>query len=168
MASGLTRLVVGADPRRTLLRVGVLVAAGWLLITYGVLSVRGQGPSMLPTVRDGQLMIVDAVSYRLRQPRRGELAAVRWVDDTAVLIKRILAGPGDTIAIREGVVEVNEVALTEPYVVHRARWNMAATSLVPGQFFVVGDNRGMPMDLHTFGTVDRADLIGPVFWIVGN
>jgi signal peptidase I len=168
MATGLARLVVGADPRRTLLRIGVLVVAAWLLITYGILSVRGQGPSMLPTVKDGQLMIVDTVSYRLRRPRRGELAAVRWEDDRAVLIKRILAGPGDTIGIDEGVVTVNDVALAEPYVQHRARWNMRATTLTPDQFFVVGDNRGMPMAQHTFGTVDRADLIGPVFWIVGR
>ena len=168
MASGLARLVVGADPRRTLLRAGVLVVLGWLLITYGILSVRGQGPSMLPTVKDGQLMIVDTVSYRIRRPRRGELAAVRWADDRAVLIKRILAGPGDTIEIAEGIVTVNGVELAEPYVQHRARWNMRATTLTPDQFFVVGDNRGMPMALHTFGTVDRADLVGPVFWIVGN
>jgi signal peptidase I len=168
MATGLARLVVGADPRRTLLRVGVLVVAAWLLITYGILSVRGQGPSMLPTVKDGQLMIVDTVSYRWRRPRRGELAAVRWEDDRAVLIKRILAGPGDTIGIAEGRVTVNDVELAEPYVAHRARWNMRATTLTPDQFFVVGDNRGMPMAQHTFGTVDRADLIGPVFWVVGN
>ena len=168
MASGLARLVVGADPRRTLLRAGVLVVVGWLLITYGILSVRGQGPSMLPTVKDGQLMIVDTVSYRIRRPRRGELAAVRWEDDRAVLIKRILAGPGDTIAFRDGIVEVNGVTIAEPYVVHRAPWQMAPTTLTPGQFFVVGDNRGMPMALHTFGTVERADLIGPVFWIVGD
>jgi hypothetical protein len=45
---------------------------------------------------------------------------------------------------------------------------MRATTLTPDQFFVVGDNRGMPMAQHTFGTVERADLIGPVFWVVGN
>ena len=168
MASGLARLIVGSDPRRTLVRIGVLVVAAWLLITYGILSVRGQGPSMLPTVQDGQLMIVDTVSYRIRRPRRGELAAVRWEDDRAVLIKRILAGPGDIIEIADGVVTVNDVALAEPYVQHRARWNMGATTLTPGQFFVVGDNRGMPMAQHTLGTVDLADLIGPVFWIVGR
>lgn len=167
MATGFARLLVGSNPRRTLVRAGVLVVFGWLLITYGILSVRGQGPSMEPTVRDGQLMIVDAVSYRFRRPSRGELAAVRW-DGQAVLIKRILAGPGDTIAISDGVVTVNLVEIAEPYVRQRARWNMAATTLVPDQFFVVGDNRGMPMELHTLGTVSRAELIGPVVWIVGD
>lgn len=167
MASGLARLVVGRDPRRTLLRAAVLVVAGWLLVGYGILPVRGQGPSMQPTVRDGQLMIVDRVSYRLRRPRRGELAAVSWVEDREVLIKRILAGPGDVIAIEGGIVTVNDVALDEPYVHDRAPWRMAATTLGADEYFIVGDNRGMPMAQHTMGVVERARLIGPVVWIGG-
>ena len=90
------------------------------------------------------------------------------IDQRAVLIKRIIAGPGDTITITDGVVDVNDVAIAEPYVQLRARWNMAATTLAPDQFFVVGDNRGMPMAQHTLGTVERADLIGPVFWVIGD
>lgn len=168
MAEGVARLVVGRDPRRTLLRAAVLVVAAWLLIRYGILPVRGQGPSMMPTVRDGQLMIVDRISYRLRLPRRGELAAVTWVEDREVLIKRILAGPGDRIAIAAGVVSVNDVEIAEPYVHDRASWTMAATTLAADEYFVVGDNRGMPMAQHTMGRVARARLIGPVAWVVGQ
>lgn len=167
MASGVARLVVGRDPKRTLLRAGVLIVAGYLLIGYGILPVRGQGPSMAPTVKDGQLMIVNRLAYKLRRPRRGELTAVTWVEDREVLIKRVLAGPGDTIAIVDGVVVVNGVEIAEPYVLQRARWNMAASTMTGDQYFVVGDNRGMPMAQHTMGTVDRARLIGPVAWI-GN
>lgn len=168
MASGVARLVVGRDPKRTLIRAAVLVVAGYLLIAYGILPVRGQGPSMTPTVRDGQLMIVNKLAYAVRRPRRGELTAVTWVEDREVLIKRILAGPGDTIAITNGVVVVNDVAIAEPYVQQRAPWNMAPATMAADQYFVVGDNRGMPMAQHTMGTVDRARLIGPVAWIVGD
>ena len=129
--SALSRLIIGSDPRRTLVRAGILVVAGWLFVSYGILSVRGSGPSMQPTIGDGQLMVVDRVSYRLRRPRRGEVAAVTWEGDRAVLIKRILAGPGDTIAIADGVVDVNGVAIAEPYVVHRAKWNLAPTTMAP-------------------------------------
>ena len=168
MASGIARLIVGRDPKRTLVRAGVLVVAGYLLVAYGILPVRGQGPSMTPTVRDGQLMIVNKLAYKLRRPRRGELTAVTWVEDREVLIKRILAGPGDTIAIANGTVIVNDVEITEPYVQQRARWNMAPATMSGERYFVVGDNRGMPMPQHTMGTVDRARLIGPVAWIVGD
>ena len=164
MAEGLARLVVGRDPVRTLGRVVVLVVGAWLVISYGILAVRGEGPSMQPTIGDGQLMIVSRVSYRWRAPRRGEVVAVRLAGDEAVLIKRILAGPGDRIGIDDGQVVVNDVALDEPYVEHRLPWRMQAVSLAADQYFVVGDNRGMPMALHTMGTVDGNRLIGPVVW----
>jgi signal peptidase I len=164
MADGLTRLVVGRDPARTLVRAAVLVAVAGLVITYGILPVRGEGPSMQPTIADGQLMIVSRVSYRLRAPRRGEVVAVRLAGDEAVLIKRLLAGPGDQIGIDEGQVVVNGVGLEEPYVEHRLPWRMQTVTLAADQYFVVGDNRGMPMALHTMGTVDGDRLIGPVVW----
>jgi signal peptidase I len=164
MAEGLARLVVGRNPARTLRRVIVLVVAAWLVISYGILPVRGEGPSMQPTIGDGQLMIVSRWSYKLRAPRRGEVVAVRLAGDEAVLIKRILAGPGDRIGIDDGQVVVNDVALDEPYVEHRLPWRMQAVTLAADQYFVVGDNRGMPMPLHTMGTVDGHRLIGPVVW----
>lgn len=164
MADGLARLLVGRDPARTLRRVAILVAGAWLLLTYGILPVRGSGPSMQPTIRDGELLVVNRLSYALRDPRRGEVVAVRLAGERAVLVKRILAGPGDRLAINDGVVERNGVALDERYVQHRRAWNLAEQSLGAGQYFVVGDNRGMPMELHTMGTVSRSRLVGPVLW----
>ena len=116
MAEGLARFVVGRNPARTLVRVVVLVAVAAVVVTYGILPVRGQGPSMQPTIRDGQLLIVSRVSFALRAPRRGEVVAVRLAGDEAVLIKRILAGPGDRIGISDGQVVVNDVPIAEPYV----------------------------------------------------
>lgn len=164
MADGLSRLLVGRNPARTLVRALVLVAGAAVLLTWGILPVRGQGPSMQPTIGDGQLLIVSRVSYRLRAPRRGEIVAVRLAGDEAVLIKRILAGPGDVVRIDDGTVTVNDVALAEPYVEFRRPWRMAEVTLAPDQYFVVGDNRGMPMELHTMGTVSGRRLVGPVVW----
>jgi signal peptidase I len=164
MADGLARLVVGRNPARTLRRAAVLVAGTALVLTLGILPVRGEGLSMQPTIRDGELLIVSRVSYRLRAPRRGEIVAVRLAGERAVLVKRILAGPGDRVAIADGDVVVNGVTIAEPYVAHRRPWRMAEVALGADQYFVVGDNRGMPMELHTMGTVARERLIGPVVW----
>lgn len=164
MAEGFARLIVGANPARTAVRSLVLIVGGALLVLYGILPVRGSGPSMLPTIRDGQLMIVGKLSYRLRRPRRGEIAAVRLEDDQAVLIKRIIAGPNDRLAITAGVVTVNGVVLQEPYVQLRNPWRIDEFALGADEYFVVGDNRGMPMELHTMGRVAGNRLIGPVLW----
>ncbi|MEP7117706.1 MAG: signal peptidase I [Acidobacteriota bacterium] len=164
MAEGIARLVVGANPARTAVRAVVLIGAGVLLVNYGILSVRGSGPSMLPNIQDGQLMIVSRLSFRWRPPRRGELVAVHLDDDRAVLIKRIVAGPRDRLTIARGVVEVNGVALAEPYVIFRSPWQVAEFQLGPAEYFVIGDNRGMPMEMHTMGRVAAERLIGPVIW----
>lgn len=164
MAEGLARLFIGANPARTLVRVVVLVVfAAWLVI-YGILPVRGSGPSMLPTIEDGQLMIVGQLSFRLRQPRRGELVAVRLEGERAVLIKRIIASPGDRMSMARGVVSVNGVELEEPYVSLRDPWQIDEFVLGADEYFVVGDNRGMPMEWHTMGRVAKDRLIGPVVW----
>ncbi|MGD9904006.1 MAG: signal peptidase I [Vicinamibacterales bacterium] len=157
-------MIVGRNPARTLVRVVVLVAVAAVGLRWGILPVRGQGPSMQPTIADGQLLIVSRVSYAWRAPRRGEVVAVRLAGDEAVLIKRVLAGPGDTVRIDDGAVVVNEVAIAEPYVRFREPWRMAPVTLGADQYFVVGDNRGMPMALHTMGTVAGQRLIGPVVW----
>jgi signal peptidase I len=164
VADGFARLIVGRDPARTLRRIAILVAGAAALLTWGILPVRGEGPSMQPTIRDGELLIVSRLSYALRAPRRGEVAAVRLAGERAVLIKRILAGPGDRLSIDAGQVMVNDVPIDEPHVVHRRPWRMAELTLGADQYFVVGDNRGMPMELHTLGTVSRTRLVGPVVW----
>jgi signal peptidase I len=164
MATALSRAVVGSDPTRTLVRIVILVGAAYLLVTYGILPVRGSGPSMSPTIRDGEFLVVNRLSYSLRLPRRGEVVAVRLAGEHAVLIKRILAGPGDRLAIQRGAVVVNDVAIDEPYVELRQAWNLDELTLGADQYFVVGDNRGMPMELHTMGTVSRSRLVGPVLW----
>ena len=132
MADGFARLIVGRDPARTLRRIAILVAGAAALLTWGILPVRGEGPSMQPTIRDGELLIVSRLSYALRAPRRGEVAAVRLAGERAVLIKRILAGPGDRLSIDGGQVVVNDVPIDEPYVVHRRPWRMAELTLGAG------------------------------------
>lgn len=61
-------------------------------------------------------------------------------------------------------MDVNGVVLDEPYLSLRNPRHSAEFSLGPDEYFVVGDNRGMPMELDTMGRVVRDRLIGPVLW----
>ena len=88
---------------------------------------------MQPTIRDGELLIVSRLSYRSATPRRGEVVAVRLAGDRAVLIKRILAGPGDGSRSTAARWSVNDVPIDEPYVGARAEpWRMAEVTLGAG------------------------------------
>jgi signal peptidase I len=149
---------------RTFVRIGVLVLVsvgvfGWVLI-----PVRTYGDSMLPTYRSGSFHLVNRVPYLFRQPARGDVVAVRMAGWRVVYVKRIVGLPGERIGFRDGSLLVNGRALDEPYVQRRERWNMRETALAPGEFFVVGDNRGMRMDEHAFGLVKRQRIGGPLLF----
>ena len=164
MSGAATRLLVGADPRRTALRSAVLVAAAALLFGVVLLPVRGEGPSMQPTIDDGEFLLVSRLAYRWREPQRGDIVAVELAGRRAVYVKRIISLPGERLSFSHGLVTIDGSLLDEPYVEHRLPWASEEVQLAPDQYFVVGDNRGMPMELHALGAVRRSRLVGPVVW----
>jgi signal peptidase I len=68
-------------------------------------------------------------------------------------IKRVVALPGETIALSNGVVWINAVSLAEPYTTLNPSWELPATNVPPGRVFVIGDNRAVPMDGAVVGLV---------------
>lgn len=159
--SALGRAIAGADPRRTAIRAGILIAGAYLVFGYLLMPIRGVGISMEPTIEQGDLIFVNRMAYRFRNPERGDVVAVRVAGRSVVYVKRLLGLPGDTIAFVDGVLWRNGEALDEPYVTKRAGWQLDAVTLGGDAYFVVGDNRGMAMAQHDFGTAPLDRLIGP-------
>lgn len=157
----LARAIAGAHPKRTLVRVGVLIVTAYVVFGHVLLPIRGVGPSMLPTIHEGELLFVNRMSYRFREPARGDVVAVRVAGRSLVYVKRLLALPGDRIAFVDGVLWRNGEPVDEPYARRRDDWQLEEVTLGMNDYFVVGDNRSMPMALHEFGTATRERLIGP-------
>jgi signal peptidase I len=160
----LSRIVFGARPGRTLVRIGVLVAIAFVTFTWILVPVRAEGISMLPTLASGSLKFVNRVAFLRREPRRGEIVAIGLAGPSVLYIKRVVGLPGERIAIREGVVHVNGVPLDEPYVRHRKPWEVEEVTLGPSEYFLIGDNRGMLSRDHDFGRADRARIVGAVIF----
>lgn len=155
---GLRELVFGKSVGRTLVR-GLLVGLLILVLSKSlVIPIRATGISMEPTFADGQLLFFNAVAYRVGRPARGDVVVITLAADDAVLVKRVVALPGERVRIEDGQVFVDDRPLEEPYVLKASRWNVEELVLGPGEFFVIGDNRSMAQRLHTFGTVGRERL----------
>jgi signal peptidase I len=97
------------------------------------------GESMRPTLCQGQLLGINKLAYRFRAPQRGDVIVVRI--RRGRMIKRILGLPGETIAIRGGIVFVNRSPLAEPYVRFHDPCDIAPGRLGPDRFVIAGDNR---------------------------
>jgi len=122
------------------------------------------GSSMDPTFEDGQYLIVDEITYRFREPERGEVIIFRYPKDPSkFFIKRVVGLPGETILIQKGKVSIKEdeetVVLEEPYTQGLTIKDMSR-NLGDNEYFVLGDNREASSDSRIWGPVPREDVIG--------
>ncbi|NCJ05299.1 signal peptidase I [Synechococcales cyanobacterium C] len=144
--------------------------------------------SMEPTLQIDDRLIVDKVSYRFRDPVRGDIVVF---NPTPVLqdqgfqdafIKRVIGLPGDQVSLENGEVYVNEQPLQESYVANGDDTSVQAcgeeqTNIRPylkdaviipeDQYLVLGDNRHNSYDGRCWGLVSRDKLVGRAvfrFW----
>lgn len=151
--SALWLLVVGAC---------VFVVVRFVVTPYVVV-----GDSMSPTLKSWDLCLMQRVYHY--EPRRGDIVVFRTADDPPLyFVKRVIALPGETVAIERGVFQINGKPLAEPYTSTNPEWQMEPTLLPPGKVFVVGDNRGFEREAYVQGLVARrlvqARMLGHWRW----
>lgn len=126
------------------------------------------GESMHPTFENLDYLIVDELVYDIEKPHRGDVIVFRYPKDPSVFyIKRIIALPGETVAINRGVVTITEtsgqtITLNEPYVVNEDATYTNKVTLTAGQYFVLGDNRPNSSDSRIWGPLPAHNIIGRV------
>jgi signal peptidase I len=158
------RIIFGTNPRRTAVRVLVLAAVAFITFTWIFIPIRTDGISMEPTYRSNSLNLVNRLSYRLAEPARGDVVAIRLAGPHVVYVKRIVGLPGERLAFVGGVIHINGVPLSEPYVKNQRPWDRPEVTLGAREYFAVGDNRGMEQGAHKFGIVDRERILGKVLY----
>lgn len=126
-----------------------------------------KGTSMEPCLHDGDRLVVDRVSYSLADVERGDVVILRYPRNPAVdFVKRVVALPGDRVAMRDGVLIVNG-APADDYGCIPDHQMLAELTVPEGQFYVLGDNRPVSCDSREFGLLDESLLKGRVrarFW----
>ena len=155
--------VIGRNPKVTLVRALILAVLCVVGYKVSLLHIRVEGISMMPTYQDGSTHFVNRLAYLLRPPQRGDVVGIRLAGYHVMYLKRIIGLPGETVAFVNGQVLINGEPLDEPYEKLPCDWNRPPEKLGPDEFLVVGDNRSMPEELHTFGKVERSRIVGKTF-----
>jgi len=158
------RLVFGSNPRRTIVRIAVLAAVSFVTFSWILIPMRADGASMQPTYESGSFHLVNRLAFTLHSPTRGDVIGIRLAGPHVLYVKRIIALPGERFEIVDGEVRINGSRLDEPYVQQRIPWNVPAVTLTSREYYVIGDNRGMPARDHSFGRIDASRIVGKVIF----
>lgn len=143
----------------TILLVAVVFAASHFLVQ----NVQVRGYSMLPTLQDGEYILVDTLSYRLHAPNRGDIIILHPpVAPQEDYVKRVIGLPGDRVEVRSGTVYINGKALNESYIRMPHTYSWGPGRVPRGDLFVLGDNRDASYDSHMWPTtyLSEKEVIG--------
>jgi signal peptidase I len=150
--------------RRFLVRLAILTAVAWVFFGWICRPMWIHGGSMEPSWHDGGFTFCWRPRFWFRAPRRGDVVMIRYAGERVMLLKRVVALGGETVAFQGGTLLIDGKPLDEPYVRRPCAWDMPPRAVGAGKLYVVGDNRDMLLELHQFGEVHPGRIIGGPLW----
>jgi signal peptidase I len=145
----------------------------WVIQSFVAQPFQVRQFSMQDTIEDGQFVLVDRLTPRFDGYHRGDIIVFTPPENNETqgaepFIKRVIGIAGDTVAIQDGRVLVNGVALNEPYLFKEGGTAQPTDvtgaddtwEIEPGQLFVIGDHRQRSSDSRVFGPIEISSVIG--------
>ena len=132
-----------------------------------------KGASMEENFDDGDYVLIDEISFRFRQPQRGEVIVFRAPrEPSQFYIKRIIGLPGEIIQIKNNQVTIFNSKSPNGFVLEESAYLSEEIETVgdlkvnigPNEYFVLGDNREHSSDSRVWGSVGENLISGKVFF----
>lgn len=135
-----------------------------------------QGESMMPTLMDGNGIIVNKIDYHFSTPEHGDIIVFHY-PNAEDFVKRVIGLPGDTIVYKDDQLYRNGKKVPEPYLDAYKKEikdgkpltadftleeNRGTEKVPEGKLWVMGDNRRVSTDSRMFGFIDIGDVVGKV------
>jgi signal peptidase I len=142
----------------------------WTVQGVGLTIVRVQGPSMVPTYADGQVLLVNRLAYGLqgpiigqyvwiwKAPLPGDPVVVQAPERDAWVVKRVAGAPGMSLSIRDHSLTVGPRSI--PLTPAQEYWLESCSQVPADSVFVVGDNQAQSLDSRDWGFVPLANVVG--------
>ena len=162
----------------------VVVIIVLLLFIFVVGLQQVVGPSMEPTLHEGNIAIVNKLLYRVGKIERNDIIVL--MQDEKYMIKRVVGLPGEKVEYKDNYVFVNGEQFKEPFIdfdkVHTEDFSVASlrcktenvccdadaasdecNTIPEGMYIVLGDNRENSLDSRDYGLVKRKQIVGKVW-----
>ena len=149
------------------------IAEAIIMVSFFGFRVSVIGPSMSPTLENGEKVLVNRFVYKLFDPKQNDLIVFQpnGNEKSHYYVKRVIALPGDTVQIKDGKVYVNGELVAESVETEKIEnAMMAENEIVVGEdeYFVLGDNRNNSEDSRyaSIGNVKKDHITGEAWMVV--
>lgn len=137
----------------------IVVIAIILIKNFIFTPVIVDGPSMEPTLKNGNIMIMSRLTYKSNLPKRFDIVVIQ---KKVPIIKRVIGLPGERVMIKDNLLYINNKLVSEPYK-HKLTLDYKLEQVIPdGNYFVLGDNRPVSNDSRSFGLISQEEMLGNI------
>ena len=119
---------------------------------------------MKDTLFDGDIMLLDKLSYRFRDIKRFEIIVIKY--DNELIIKRVIGLPGDVVEYTDNKLYVNEKEYEEKYLATGTDTPSFKMTVPDNSYFVLGDNRKVSKDSREIGFIAKKDIEGKAIFTI--
>ena len=117
---------------------------------------------MVPTLLEGDIMILDKIGYRINGLKRFDIVVIKYNNEK--IIKRVIGLPGDYIEYKDNILYVNGKEIKEEYkrdITNNFSLKDLGYEKIPeNKYLVLGDNRSISKDSRIIGLIDKEDIEG--------
>lgn len=135
----------------------IIVVVVVLIRSFIATPVRVDGDSMNKTFKNGDILIL----YKLSKIKRFDVIVLHEEKDNEKIIKRVIGMPGDTVAIKDGEIYINDEKIDDEYA-YGMTSDYDRITLKSDEYFILGDNRLISKDSRYFGPIKEKEIKGKV------
>ena len=137
----------------------IIVVVVVLIRSFFATPVRVDGDSMNKTFKNGDILIL----YKLSEIKRFDVIVLHEEKDNEKIIKRVIGMPGDTVAIKDGEIYINDEKIDDEYA-YGMTSDYDRITLKSDEYFILGDNRLISKDSRYFGPIKEKEIKGKVIF----
>lgn len=141
----------------------VIIVVILLVKAYIFTPVIVNGPSMMNTLHNKDVMILDKIGMRLKEIDRFDIVVIKTNHNK--IIKRVIGLPGEIIEYKDNQLYINGSKVEEPYGTG-ITYDFEEVQIPEDSYYVLGDNRQDSVDSRVLGTIPKQDILGHATFII--